>query len=382
MITPSTYETALMIAVIALLCWGSWAITFKLSGKWRFELYYFDFAFGVVVATAGFALTFGSMGDELSFWDNLAFTAGRRQVAFALAAGVLLNLANMLFLASASISGLAVAFPVGFGLAMIVTQAWMFALYQQANVTYIVVGAAVLLLSVLMNIVAYRAHASIRAEQESERRRALEQIDPEARTAAEEAAKAQQAANPERSYRRRKKKEKIDTEAVGTPAKGIVMALLGGIVMGCATPLIESAREGEVGLGPYTVAFVISIAMFLSTFVLNLYFMNLPVQGAPVQFFRYFQGTIMQHIWGVVGGMIWAGGATAAFIVGVLPRTVGLSPLAGGSLVHAAGVLAAVWGLMVWKEFKGAPGFSNALMAGAVLLFAAGLGVLTLGAGR
>ena len=383
MIIPSSYEIALLVAVLALFCWGTWAITYKLTGKWRYELYYFDFAFGVVVATAAAALTFGSMGDELSFWDNLAFTAGRRQVGWALAAGVLLNLANMLLLASTSISGMSVAFPVGLGVAMIASQAWTFGLGQQTNPTYLALGLVVLLASVMMNIVAYRAHAALRRDQETEHRRAMEQIDPEAlAAAAEEAARAQKAAAGDRSYRRKKKKEKADSDAVGTPAKGIILALVGGIFMGCVTPLLDNCREGEVGLGPYTVAFVVSIAIFLSTFVLNLYFMNLPVQGAPVQFFRYFQGTIVQHVWGILGGALWAIGATAAFIVAVLPRSVNLAPATGGAIVHGAALLAAVWGLLVWKEFRGASGFSNALMGGAVLTFAAGLGVLALAAGR
>lgn len=380
MITPTTYEIALLLAVIALFCWGSWAITFKLAGKWRYELYYFDFAFGVVAATAIGALTFGSMGDELSFWDNLVFTAGRRQVAWAFGAGILLNLANILFLASTSIAGMSLAFPVGLGIAMLVAQIWNHFAYQQANLTYLLVGIVVLVLAVVMNVVAFRAHAAARKEQEDEHRRAMEQIDPAAQAAAaEEAARAQQA-NPERSYRRRKKKEKADIDAVGTPMKGILLAVFGGVVMGGATPLLHNCRDGEVGLGPYTLAFVVSIAMFLSTFILNLYFMNLPVQGAPVQFFRYFQGTIMQHLWGMVGGVLWAAGAMAAFIVAVLPRTVQLAPALGGAIVYGAGLLAIVWGMLVWKEFRGASGFSTALMGGAVLLFAAGLSVFALAA--
>jgi glucose uptake protein len=381
MITPTTYEIGLLLAVLAFICWGSWAVTYKLAGKWRYELFYFDFAFGVVVASSVAALTFGSMGDELSFWDNLSLTAGRRNVAWALGAGVLINLGNLLLLASTSISGMAVAFPVGLGLAMIITQAWNVAMGQTVNGVYLAVGLLLALAAVLMNVVAYRAHAALRKEQDAEHRRAQEQIDPAViEAAAAEQARAEQTPGADRSYRRRKKKEKADADAVGTPGKGIALALIGGLVLGCATPLMMYSRESETGLGPYAMAFVISIAMFISTFVFNLYFMNLPVQGPPVQFFRYFQGTVMQHLWGIAGGLLWAVGTAAALIVAVLPGSVGLSPATGNGLVQAAGLLAAVWGLVIWKEFKGASGFSNALMAGMILLFAAGLGIVGMAA--
>src|SRR5690349_9601188 len=115
MILPTTYAVALLLLVFSMLCWGSWANTFKLARNWRFELFYFDYAFGVVIAAVVAAYTFGSMGDELSFMDNLSIT-GKRQIATAFVAGGVFNLANMLLVAAISLSGLAVAFPVGIGL--------------------------------------------------------------------------------------------------------------------------------------------------------------------------------------------------------------------------------------------------------------------------
>src|SRR6202171_4821990 len=116
MITPTTYTAALLLTILTMLCWGSWANTFKLTGKWRFELFYYDYSLGVLLAAIIAAYTFGSMGDELSFSDNL-IVAGKRNMAYAVAGGVVFNLANMLLVAAISVAGLAVAFPVGIGLA-------------------------------------------------------------------------------------------------------------------------------------------------------------------------------------------------------------------------------------------------------------------------
>src|SRR4030081_1715131 len=101
MILPTTYATALLLTILSMICWGSWANTFKLTRKWRFELFYFDYALGVLLAAVIAALTFGSIGAELSFSDNLLI-AGNRKIAWGIAAGVVFNLANMLLVAAIS----------------------------------------------------------------------------------------------------------------------------------------------------------------------------------------------------------------------------------------------------------------------------------------
>jgi len=123
MILPTTYATAMLLTILSMICWGSWANTFKLTKNWRFELFYFDFSFGVLLTALVAAFTLGSMGDDLSFSDNLLI-AGKRQMAYALAAGLIFNLANMLLVAAISLAGLAVAFPVGIGLALVIGVIW------------------------------------------------------------------------------------------------------------------------------------------------------------------------------------------------------------------------------------------------------------------
>lgn len=373
MIIPSTYQMALLLAVLAMVCFGAWAIPFKLSGKWRFELFYFDFAFGLVVAAGIAAMTFGSMGDELSFWDNLSLTAGRRNIAWAMGAGALLNLGLMLLLASTSITAISVAFPVGLGVSLVISSLWSVFGGQAFNTTYLIIGCVLLLLAVITNAIAFRAHAASTQEEDAERRKAVQQLQAEA-------AAAETAAPDDRSYRRRKKREKEDQDAVGTPFKGLVLAIMAGLLLGSTQHLVETSREGELGLGPYTLIFVISITAFLSSFVYNLYFMNLPVQGAPVQFFRYFQGTIGQHILGLLSGAIWATGATAAYVLAATPKSVNTGAPLTLALVQAAPVVALLLGWLLWREFKQASGFVSGLMAMTLVLFCAGLGIISLAA--
>src|SRR5438094_1206320 len=100
MTLPQTYVATLLLTILTMLCWGSWANTFKLAGQWRFELFYYDYAVGVLIMATIGALTFGSLGDSsLTFVDNL-MVAGNRKIAYGLAAGVIFNLANMLLVAA------------------------------------------------------------------------------------------------------------------------------------------------------------------------------------------------------------------------------------------------------------------------------------------
>src|SRR5689334_9921627 len=158
MIIPETYAVALLLIILSMVCWGSWANTFKLVGKWRFELFYYDYSLGVLIAAIIAAYTFGSAGNELSFSDNLAI-AGKRNMVWALAAGAVFNLANMLLVAAISVAGMAVAFPVGIGLALVIGVVWNFFINPQGNALLIFGGAALVLAAIVVDAVAYRLHA-------------------------------------------------------------------------------------------------------------------------------------------------------------------------------------------------------------------------------
>src|SRR5260370_41415033 len=142
MLIPETYASALLLTILSMICWGSWANTFKLSGKWRFELFYYDYSLGVLLAALLAAYSFGSMGSELSFSDNM-LVAGKRNMAWALAAGTVFNLANMLLVAAISVAGMAGAFPLGIRLGVVVGGMLSFILKPPGKPIFLGVGGVV-----------------------------------------------------------------------------------------------------------------------------------------------------------------------------------------------------------------------------------------------
>jgi glucose uptake protein len=331
MIIPTTYATALLLTILTMICWGSWANTFKMTRKWRFELFYFDYAAGVLLAAVVAAFTFGSMGEELTFQDNLLI-AGKRMMVWGLLAGVVFNLANMLLVAAISISGMSVAFPIGIGLALVIGTVWSFLLNPQGNPFLLFGGAALVGVAIVVNAMAYREH-----------------LGPSA-------------------------------AASSKSIKGIIISLVSGLLMGSFYPLVEMAKGTEIGygLGPYTVGFFFAIGVFASTFVFNLYFMNLPVQGEPVGLTQYFRGSGKNHLLGLLGGVIWTTGAIANFVAASAPKTVQLGPAISYALGQCATLVSVLWGLFVWKEFSGASTRVRMLIGLMIALFVGGVALLAI----
>jgi len=339
MILPATYNSALLLIILSMICWGSWANMFKLAGKWRFELFYYDYSLGVLLAAIVAAFTFGSMGSDLSFSDNLLI-ALRRNMAYATAAGVVFNLANMLLVGAISVAGMAVAFPIGIGLALVVGVIWNYRLNPQGNPILLAAGVALVAGAIIVDAWAYSAHTqSVQA------------------TAG-----------------------KAPRKGTATSPKGILLSLISGLLMGSFYPLVEMAKGGgpdNAGLGPYPVAFLFAIGVFVSTFIFNLYFLNLPVQGTALSMFDYFKGSLNQHALGILGGIIWCTGAIANFVAASAPKAVQVGPAISYAVGQGATMVSALWGLLVWKEFAGASGKVKVLLALKLLLFLAGLIVVS-----
>jgi glucose uptake protein len=357
MILPSTYGVALLLIIFTMLCWGSWANTFKLAGRWRFELFYYDYSVGVLIMATLLALTFGSLGDSsLTFVDNM-MVAGYRKIAFGLAAGVVFNLANMLLVAAIAVAGMAVAFPIGIGLALVVGVVWNYALNPQGNPILLGVGVAIVLAAIVVDAIAYQKHSR--------------------QLAAAEAAAAKAAAVEKPETRSRKSGSKRKSRG----AKGIVLSLICGVLMGSFYPLVQMAQaQSDVGfgLGAYSSAFVFAIGVFLSTFVFNLYFLNLPVQGKAIPMSDYFRGTLRQHILGIAGGCIWCAGTVANFCAAASPKDVQVGPAVSYAIGQGATMISALWGLIVWKEFAGADAGVRRLIAIMLILFVAGLTLISI----
>jgi len=338
MILPNTYASALLLIILSMLCWGSWANTFKLTRNWRFELFYYDYSLGVLLAALIAAYTFGSMGSELSFADNM-LVAGKRNMAYAVAGGMVFNLANMLLVAAISVAGLAVAFPVGIGLALVIGVIWNYLLDPQGNPMLLTAGVVLVACAIVVDSLAYGAHA--------------------------------QAMNPDSGRGRRRR---------SASSKGITLSLVSGVLMGSFYPLVEMGKGSgpdSGGLGPYAVAFLFAIGVFVSTFVYNLYFLNLPVQGEPLSMLDYFKGKLGEHGLGVLGGLIWCAGAITNFVAASAPKRVQVGPAVSYAVGQGATMVSALWGVLVWKEFAGASGKVKTLLTLMFVLFIAGLALVS-----
>ena len=343
MVLPQTYAAALLLTIVSMLCWGSWANTFKMAGKWRFELFYYDYALGVLLAATIYALTFGNMGfDGFMFVDDLMH-AGKRQIFYGLVAGGIFNLANMLLVAAISVAGLAVAFPVGIGLALVIGVIWNYILKPQGNPMLLFTGAGIVVAAIIVDALAYRAL---------------------------EAGKVAQAAKAA--------KQGVKQAARKVSLKGIVLSLVSGVLMGSFFPLVEMGKASELGLGPYAIGFVFSVGVFLSTFVFNVFFMNFPVQGQPVSIFQYFKGTPRQHLLGIAGGVIWSTGAIANFVAASAPESVHVGPAISYAIGQGATMVSALWGLLVWNEFAGAQTKTKLLVVVMLILFVCGLALVSI----
>jgi glucose uptake protein len=331
---------ALLLMILSMICWGSWANTYKLSGKWRFELFYWDYAVGVLLAAIIAAYTFGTLGfDGFLFTDDL-MRAGRRNIAYGAGAGVIFNLANILLVAAIAVAGMSVAFPVGIGLALIIGVIWNYIINPQGNPTLLFTGVAIVIAAIVVDAMAYRSLGLMKVKKEIKAGRS-----------------------------------KTTIPKVGW--KGIILSIASGLLMGSFYPLVEMGKQGDAGLGPYAIAFVFACGIFASTFVFNLFFMNLPVQGPPVEILDYFKGSLKQHALGILGGGIWAVGTITNFVVASAPDA-HVGPAISYALGQGATLISALWGLLVWKEFRGAEGAVKVQLALMLILFATGLTLISI----
>jgi len=313
MILPQTYTFVLILMAISLFCWGSWANTFKLAGKFRFELYYFDFALGFMLMAILLAFTVGSMGfDGFSFVDDLEH-AGKREWLYGFVAGVIFGLGNMLITSAISVGGMAIAYVAGAGMAVILSSLLMY----KAGGSFAIVlsGCAVILAAIVIAAIAYNILGQIRHEVRAR-------------------------AGKSRSTKR------------PTSVKAIVLAVIGGLLVGSFYPLVPRAMEGEIGLGPYSLGVMFAIGVVAATLVFSIFFMNLPVEGEPVEFVHYFQASPWHHLLGLLGGILWCGGLVASLTAAAAPAGVQLSPMMESSLSNGYPLLAILWGLLAWKEFR------------------------------
>lgn len=319
MFIPQVYTVALVMMVLSMVCWGSWANTQKLVGKWRFELFYWDYVWGILILSllAGFTLGRTDAASPDSFLNNLSAADGQH-LLLALAGGVIFNVGNILLVAAIAIAGLAVAFPIGIGLALVIGAVLNYVVTPKGNPLLLFGGILLVCVAILLDALAYREIAQ----------------DAKATT------------------------------------KGIIVSLLSGVLIGAFYPLIAKALQGENHLGPYAVFLMFALGILLCTLPVNYLFMRRPMVGSPVTVGDYFQGAGSVHFWGIVGGTIWGVGTVSNFVASYAQM---VGPATSYALGQGATMVSAIWGVFVWKEFKGAGSDAKRLLALMFLFFVAGL---------
>jgi len=325
-IVPS-YTLAIVFTVITMLCWGSWANTQKLAGKtWRFELFYWDYVIGILFLSLVSALLLGSFGEngrsffadlQQAEWDNLSN---------AFLGGVVFNLANILLVAAIAVAGMSVAFPVGIGIALVfgVLINYIAAPYGDAVILFS--GIGLITIAIILDAVAYNKLT--------------------------------------------KNKKKVST-------KGILLSICAGVLMALFYRFVASSMSSDFvnpvsgRLTPYTAVFIFAIGILASNFIFNTIFMKKPIEGEPVTYKQYFNGGLKFHSTGFLGGIIWCIGMSLNIIA---------AGKAGYAISYGLGqgatLIAALWGVFIWKEFSDAPKGTNMLLALMFVCFVIGLGLV------
>jgi len=339
MTLPHLYGTTLALTILTMLCWGSWANVLKIAKGWRFELLYYDYSIGVALAAGLAGLTFGTWGsDGIGFTADLA-RAGAINILCGFAGGVVFNLSNILVVGAISVAGMGVGFPIGVGLALIVGVIWNYTVNPQGNPWLLCLGVALIVGAIIVDAIAYRAHAVSRSAPGD---------------------KADAAAKRAATW------------------KGIKLSVVGGILMGTFYPLVEIGKTGPKGLGPYAVAFVFGLGVLVSVFVYNLYFLRFPIEGPRLSFADYLKGSSWFHFLGIFGGAMWMTGSLSNFVAASAPRALQVGPAISYAIGQGSTMVGALWGVLVWKEFAGGGARVNRLLVLMFVLFVTGLGVVSI----
>jgi glucose uptake protein len=316
MFVVHNYSLAVAFCVLTMLCWGSWAVTRKLARPdWRFELFYWDYTLGVLLITLALGITLGNSGTEgRAFFPDLS-QASSAALIWALVGGAVFNLANILLVAAIEIAGMAVAFPVGIGLALIIGVIMNYVADPVGNAALLSGGVFFVILAVILDALAYRRLAG--------------------------------------------------GSSGANSAKGLPLAVACGVFMGvfyrfvAAAMYTDTAHPTPGKMGPYAAVFVFAVGILLSSFLWNTFAMKRPFVGSPVGFRDYFAASLRTHMTGVLGGAIWGTG-TSLNLIASEPAGFAISY----GLGQGATMVAAIWGVFIWKEFRAAPiGTSKLLIA-------------------
>ena len=306
MFTPHSFGAALTMMIATAICWGSWANTYKGAKNYRFELFYWDYAIGIFLAALLYGHTLGNIHHDATSLINNLHDADASNIGWALLAGAIFNLANLLLVAGIDMAGLATAFPVSIGIALAVGVILSYVQQPKGNGAMLSAGVASAIVAVVLDGKAYGQLAT----------------------------------------------------AKEISRKSILVCVISGVLMGLWAPFSTRALTHGRALGPYAVVIFLTLGALLSCFVWNLYLMKKPLVGEPVKFSGFFNAPASGHALGLLGGLIWSTGTVLSLVA---------ANYAGVAISYAIGqsapMVAALWGVVAWHEFDGANIKTKAFLA-------------------
>jgi glucose uptake protein len=317
MFTPHSLNVALLMMITSAICWGSWANTYKGVKNYRFELFYWDYAIGILLISLIFAFTLGSTGNDADSFLNNVHSADTNNIVSTMVGGAIFNLANLLLVAAIDMAGLAIAFPVSIGIALVVGVISSYAIQPKGNAALLAAGVVCAFIAVVLDGKAYGS---------------------------------------------------LVLAGRSVSKKSIVTCVVSGVLMGLWAPFVARAMTNGNTLGPYSIAVFLTLGALLSCLIWNVYFMKRPLAGEPVSFAGYFSGPISGHALGLLGGFIWGTGMVFNLVAAKFT-----SVAIAYSIGQSAPMVAALWGVLVWKEFDGAPGKAKLYLALMFIFYSLGI---------
>jgi glucose uptake protein len=322
---PETYAIALSFMILSMLCWGSWANTVKLCPGYRFQLFYWDYVIGLLIGALVWGFTLGSATiTGRPFFEDLTSIA-RASLILAVIGGVIFNVANLLLVAAIEIAGLAVAFPVGIGLALVVGAVSSYILSPNGNPLMLFGGIALVVAAIICDAIAYRLR---------------------------------------------------EREHAAMSKRGVVISLISGLLMGSFYPFVSRSMSGADAPGPYAVSFYFAVGVALCAIPVNYLLMRKPLDAqSPVSISGYSAAPARWHLWGIIGGAIWCTGAVLNFVAS---RAHIVGPAVSYSIGQGATMISACWGVFIWREFSAAPKQAKTYLVWMFVLFLLGLTLVAL----
>lgn len=322
MILVTNITLAIFCCIYCCICWGSWGNTQKLVQKkdWKSSLFYWDYIAGFFLTSVIGLLAFNGV----HFFENITWSS----VGWAMLGGLVWNIANIFLTAANGIAGMSVAFPIGGGFGWVGGIIFnYFVAGFTGNETLLWCGVALAVAAMLLCALSYK---------------------------------------------------KLTSTQQKSPLAGIVFAFISGFGFAFFYGLVVKATAADFGgtgtLSPYQAVFFFALAVLISTFFLNPIVMRTSVEGKATMKDYFKNGDTRTHLIGMLGGFIWMSGMVISF----MSAGAQVNKAVSYALSNASPLIAMIWGVFIWKEFKGAPKGTNKYVAAMFLSFLLALVLITM----